>query len=185
MQEINLLQTKIKDRNTASEKRNNLVITMLSIILVILALVTGGFFFLAKTNVSKTAQVDQENTDLRTKLDARKNDMSAAIAFQAQLINIRTVLAGHIYWSVFLDELAKTTYTKTEFKSFLADSNGKIHAEGQVPTYTDMGKLILALSKSDKFKTVKLLSIQPSSEQKNGFIFSMDMTASKDLFKKD
>jgi Tfp pilus assembly protein PilN len=71
---------------------------------------------------------------------------------QAQLKNVRTLLDGHIYWSAFLDQVASVTPNKIQIQRINGSaSDGKFHIEGVGQSYQDIGKLLLALSTSNKF----------------------------------
>jgi Tfp pilus assembly protein PilN len=185
MQEINLLQTKIKDRNASWEKRSRLFTTVFSLVLILELVLTGGVYMLTNSKQSAVAAIEEESQKIQKRIDERQADLSSAKSFQAQLKNLRGIVDNHVYWSGFFDELGKRTYVKTQYMSLKAETDGKIHVEGLVSNYTDLGKLILGLNTSNKFSNVKLLSVQPSSQEASGYMFSLDLVASKDLLKKE
>ncbi len=59
-----------------------------------------------------------------------------------------------------------------------------MHLEGRVATYNDLGKLIMGLSTSDKFKNIRLLSVSPASGKTSAYQFSIDMEVNSAIFSK-
>jgi len=184
MQEINLLQTKIKDRNLAWEKRNRLINTLAILVIVLEVLLTGGLYYMKNAVQKNISQIEAENTAARSRISDRQKDLAPAISFQAQLKNLRTLVDNHVYWSGLLDELTKSTYNRTQYRTLQAQTSGLIHIEGVVPSYSDLSKFILGLYTSDKFTSIKLLSVQPSDQAQGGYLFSLDMQANPNLLKK-
>ncbi|MEJ0021785.1 MAG: PilN domain-containing protein [Candidatus Doudnabacteria bacterium] len=184
MAEINLLQNRLKDTTNLGQRQNRLVITVLSAILVVLVGITAVIFFLNKSLADQTITATSTNQDLTKQLNDQQSKLGNAKSFQAQLANLRFLLNGHTYVSPLLDELSRVTYARSQFISLDVTQVGKIHLEGRVDSYTDLGKLILGLSTSPKFSQIKLLSAVPSTGSINGYIFSIDMNVTPDIFLK-
>jgi Tfp pilus assembly protein PilN len=192
MQEINLLQTRIKDTTHSWEKQSIFGIVILSILLAVF-LAAGGVLYLQTKNINtQNDTLIADNAKLKTQIDQRSVSLGSAKVFQAQLLNIRALLENHIYFSSFLDEIGKFTYIKSRYLSLTAVQDvGKVEMQGQVDTYNELGKLLLGLSTSDKFTDIKLLSATPASSTqtvngasvtKNTFSFSIDLTVKPEAF---
>ncbi len=184
MQEINLLQNRVKDTSHVWERQSKLILTFLSILLIIIIGVTAILFLLNRSLASKTAVVTEDNLSLQKQLLSQQKDVENGKAFQAQLANLRVLLNNHIYISPFLDELSKSTYQRAQYTGLDVTTDGQVHLEGIVSNYIDLGKLLLGLSTSSKFKNVKLLSVQPSSGKDNAYTFALEMSATSDIFTK-
>lgn len=182
MQEINLLQNRVKDTTHVWEKQSKLMLTLLSLILIIILGGTGVLYFLNQSLEKQISVVAEDNVTLNKQLTEEQKDLGSAKTFQAQLANLRVLIANHSYLSPLLDELTKTTYKQARYINLDVADSGKIHVEGGVGTYSDLGKLLLGLSTSTKFQNVKLLSAVPSSGITNSYIFSVDMNVSPDIF---
>lgn len=184
MQEINLLQTKFKDTTLAWQKRTRILTLVLTIVL---ALILAGIVLITLINRQTSKRLETlktQNVQEQNNLNRRQNELTLAKSFQAQLHNLSYLTSNHVYWSAFFDELSKFTYIKAQYVSVDGDLSGKIHLEGIVGSYSDLGKLMLALNTSDKFDDVRLLSASPSSSEQAGYLFSIDLQVNKELFAK-
>lgn len=182
MQDINLLQNKLKDTAEVWQKRNKIFV----MIFVIVILAEIGFFaslmILNNKTKANLESVKSASAEIQTNINVKQPDLSHAKAFQAQLKNLRFVTEAHIYWSRFFDELSAFTFNKATYANIAADIQGKVHLEGRIATYKDLGKLILGISTSDKFKNVRLRSSLPTTGDFSGYSFSLDLEAVKDVF---
>jgi len=159
-----------------------MAVVALGIILFLLAVGTALLFFLNRSDQQKIDAATSVNADLQTQLTQKQATLTDAKTFQAQLENLQVLVNNHTYLSPLLEELSKSTYSKTQFVNLDASQSGKIHLEGRVDNYSDLGKLLLGLSTSKKFKNVKLLSAAPSTGKTNGFLYSVDMLVVPDIF---
>lgn len=182
MQEINLLQNKLKDTTVVWETRNKLFINVLMLVVILEVAAIFAFIFLGKKAEGQYSALRTENAAVQNELNQKQPPLTGAKAFQAQLKNIRFVLDSHVYWSVLFDELGKKTFNKAQYVSISSDVNGKIHLEGLVGSYTDLGKLILGLSQWDQASDVKLLSSNPSSGEFAGYVFSLEFKVNPEIF---
>ncbi|MGE5393016.1 MAG: PilN domain-containing protein [Candidatus Saccharibacteria bacterium] len=182
MQDINLLQNKLKDRSESWEKGNRIMIAVFSLLL-IAVLVLGGGLFLTNYQTDKTIeQVKSENSVLTAKLNSQQGDMIGAKAFQAQIQNIRVLLGSHIVWTPFYEELIRNTLTKTTYSYVRLGLDGKVHVEGNIGSYDDLGKLLYGLSQSGKFTEVKLLNASSGESEAGGYTFSIDFKVKPEIF---
>lgn len=182
MQEINLLQNRVKDTTHIWERQSKTIIAVLAGILTIILAATGLLYYLNGNAQTQLDASTKENNDLQSKLTEQQKTLGDAKAFQAQLANLRFLISNHTYVTPLLDELSKITYKKAQYATMDVTETGKLHLEGMVDTYEDLGKLLLGLSTSSKFTSVKLLSAIPSSGKVNAYVFSVDLVVSPDIF---
>lgn len=184
MAEINLLQNRLKDTTDAGGRQSKAVLAIFAVILAVIVGATVMLFLLNNSLESQIAAAAATNLDLKSKIAVEQKGLGDAKAFQAQLANLRVLLNNHTFISPLLDELSRVTYVKSQYMSFDVAEGGKIHIEGLVNTYVDLGKMLLGLSSSPHFKNVKLLSVVPSNGEISGFIFSVDLNVIPDIFVK-
>ena len=184
MQEINLLQSKVRDTTLDWQKRSKLSTNLLIAVLIIFVGAATALSLLHRRTLARYNSVRIENIESQNNLNRKQQELTSAKAFQAQLKNLSFLTNVHVYWSNFFDELAKHTFNQSQYVSVEGDTTGKIHIEGNVASYADLGKLILGLSTSEKFKQAKLLSASPTSSEQAGYLFSLDLTATPDVFNK-
>jgi Tfp pilus assembly protein PilN len=182
MQDINLLQSKIKDREELWQKNNRTANIVLSLILVLVVAAGLVFWYLVGGTEDKLTQTTAETVKIQSEIDAQSETLDTAKAYQAQLKNLKLVLSDHVAWSNLLDELAKATYKDAELLSIQGTLTGAIHLEGRTDTYEKLAKVILGLSTSKAFESVKLLSSDGSIDENTGYNFSMDLTVSPNTF---
>lgn len=176
MQEINLLQNKLKDKSDQFEKNNRMIMIVLSLLLTVVLVATGAFYMLTQSAVDATVALNQENVQIQTRLDQMESQMVLARGFQAQSKNITTLLNTHILWSGFVNELAASTFKTTKYLSMLLTTEGRVFVEGRTPGYTELGKVLLALETSKNIEEVTLLSTSSSeTEAEAGVTFSIEM----------
>jgi Tfp pilus assembly protein PilN len=185
MQEINLLQNKLKDRSESWDRRNNLVSGVLIFLLIAVAGLGGMFLYMNQSTQSKLDAVKADNVSIKSRLDSRQGDLASAKDFQAQLGNIDQILDHHIYWSAIFDQFQASILKKAKYATLQAKTNGNVHVEGLTDTYEDLGKLVLSLSTNEHLHDVRLLSAQVSSGQDAGYTFSIDFKINQDMFSKE
>lgn len=183
MEEINLLQNRVKDSTQIWGRQGRLVVIILSSILGLLLAGDGGLYLLSSSLQKNIDSVSNDTLTIRKVLDEKKKTLGDAVTFQAQLVNLRVLLDQHTVLSPLLEELSKVTYQKAQFFS-LDVAAGKIHVEGKVADYGDLGKLLLGFSTSPNFSGVKLISVGSSSDKVSGYTFVIDMKASPSIYKK-
>lgn len=184
MAEINLLQNRLTDTTNSWKKQGRLILTLLSIVLVGLMVGALVLFFLNQGLKTESATVTSDNQTLQSKLNDQQNSLGDAKAFQAQLVNLRTLIDNHAVMTPLMDELNKVTYTRTQYNTVDINETRAVHIEGRVDSYADLGKVLLGLSTSSQFNNVRLLSVLPSTGTSNGYQFSIDLTALTGIFTK-
>jgi Tfp pilus assembly protein PilN len=183
MQEINLLQNKVKDKTLSWERRNRVIVTLFTLILILEILVGVGLYVLTQTTKGQIKDVQAKNQTIQNALDSNQKDLAAAKGLQAELKNLKVLLNNHVYWSQFFNKLAALTPKKTAFSTVSASStDGKVRLNGIAPSYIDIGKLILSLSTSDSFSSAKLTTVAPTTGKTFGYDFVVEVKASPKLF---
>jgi Tfp pilus assembly protein PilN len=183
MADINLLQSQIKDTTFLSDRRVNIFTVLICIVLVVLLGVGIVLYVLTLGVRSKTANLVSENTTIQDQISNQQTGLSDAKSYQAKLTNIATLLNSHSYLSPLLDELDNKTFQKAKYLTFdVGSDTDKVHLEGQVNSYNDLGKLILGLGTSKYFNNVKLLTVLPSRGATDTYIFSVDMNVDPTIF---
>jgi len=182
MQDINLLQNKLKDKTNQWEKSNRAATGILVAILVV-ELAAGAFFFLMTSQADKDkAVLDQDNVSMQSELTRMDSDLGDAKAFQAQSKNIATLLDAHVSWSGLFDELITSIYKSSQVFTLNSDTTGEIHLEGMADGYSEVGKMLLALETADKFSSVRLMSTSLSAGERPGIMFSVEIFAGQEIF---
>jgi hypothetical protein len=182
MQEINLLQNKLKDTTSHWEKNNRAIVVILGLVLVAELVVGGMFYLLTKNAVDAKESTDADNARLLTELNSMADELAKAKGFQAQAKNIDTLLRNHVIWSNIINSTSASTYKASRFFSMNSDTSGKMHIEGIVPSYTDLGKLILAFETNNDLKKVDLLSTTKSTTEQTGILFAIQLMADQGVF---
>jgi hypothetical protein len=177
MQEINLLQNKLKDKTNQWEKNNRVVLALLAFVLLAVLAAAGMIYMLEKNAQDAKLALDQENINLQKGLDRMEADMVLARGFQAQSKNIVTLLDSHVIWSSLMKEVSSSTFKLTRFMNMTTDTSGIIHIEGITASYTDLGKIILALETSEQVESVTLVNSTRSVEGQAGIVYSLDVFA--------
>jgi Tfp pilus assembly protein PilN len=182
MQEINLLQSKLSDKTTQWQKNGRAFNIVLALIILGELIAGGTFFMFNQTVKEKNQNLIQANTVLKKDLADLDAGLKDARGFQAQSKNIATLLNSHVFWHGLLDEMAISTFKQGKYVTMLSDTTGVVHVEGLVASYTDLGKMLLSLETSKKFKSVRLLSTSQSTGDDAGILFSIEVEAPQTIF---
>lgn len=184
MEEINLLQNRVRDHSQLWQRQSKLIVGSLSVILALLLGVAGLFYLLGSSVQKNIEALNSETAKINDTMDAKKKTLGDATTFQAELANLKALYAQHTILSPLLDELGKATYQKVQFETLDVVGSSKIHIEGRVANYNDLGKMLLGFSTSPSFSDVKLSSVIPDTGQVVGYVFAIDMKANPNIFTK-
>lgn len=166
-----------------SDRRTSIFTLVASLVLVVLLGACGLLYWLAHSTSVKSKELASQNIALQQQINTQQADLGDAKAYQAQLANIGLLLKSHSYFTPAIKELNNFTFQKSQYLTLdIGQDSEKIHVEGRVDNYTDLGKLLLGFSTSPNFKNVKLLSVVPSQGARTAYIFSVDMDVLPDLF---
>lgn len=181
MADINLLQNQLKDTTLTASRRSMTAIWILTFVLVVLVLGGGALYLLTRNLTTESSQLTTDNTRLQKEIQNSSEDIDKAKVLQAKLSNASLLLKNHIHISPLLDEIEEFTYRASKYVNISIDEVGLIHLEGTVSSYSDLGKLLLGLSTSEYFESVRLLSVAGGSEA-NTYHFSINMKATAELY---
>jgi Tfp pilus assembly protein PilN len=183
MADINLLQNQLKDTTLVAKKRTRVVVVLSALALILLVGVGGVLYFLTDSKNKETSALNTDNARLQQQINSGDQELTEAKQYQAQLSNIDVLLNNHIAMTPLLEEMGKYTYQRAQFLTVDVDEAvGKVHAEGLVESYENLGKLLLGLSVSGHFENVKLLSVAQAAGEGGGYTFSIDFFAQPELF---
>ncbi|MBX4188039.1 MAG: hypothetical protein KW793_02800 [Candidatus Doudnabacteria bacterium] len=182
MQEINLLQNKLKDTTNKWEKSNRTVNIVLGLVLIAELVAGGMLFMLTKSAEDSKVAIDQENAEIQSNLDKMEEQLVDAKGFQAQTKNIESLLQNHVVWSQIMDSMAASTFKASRYLNMTSDTTGVLNIEGITANYTDLGKMILALETNENLSSVRLLSTAPSTNELSGVVFTLEVMAKQDVF---
>jgi hypothetical protein len=183
MQDINLLQSKLKDRTKSWEQKTMLVSAFFAVIAAAVIVGAVGIYFLNNNTKKEMEKLKTENLAIEAELKSNQGQLSSAKGLQAQFVNIDTLAKTHIFWSEVFNELQQYSFKQSKLSIWQSTADGKAHIEGTVENISNLGKMILSLSTNPNFTSVKLRSVKTSSEQKAGYNFSVDMTFANELLK--
>lgn len=161
-----------------------MIVSGLSVVLILLLGVAAIFYLLARRADQERADIVAQNRDLTNQFTEKQKDLSGAKIFQAQLVNLKALTTDHTYITPLLQEISGSTYVKAQYLTLDVAQSGKIHLEGRVANYADLGKLLLGLTTSSKFHNVKLLSVVPATGKENAYQFAIDLVVTPEIFTK-
>ena len=185
-EEINLLKSNFGASKLVSGDNRSLPWLYVLIGVVIFEILAYGAMFFYERNIKAEQQkVDQEFAGAGFEIAEIEQDRLAAVSYQRRLSNLKTLLDRHIFWTAVLDELSKYTYKPARYTSLQADAKEyKLMLSGFVPSYTDLGKLMLGLKQSPAIKDVELVGSSQNDSEEAGYTFDLDVTFDSKLLVK-
>lgn len=136
----------------------------------------GGMAFYQRAMEKERVTVEAGTTNVDLEIGKLDKDLKDAVAKQRRLANLAILLGHHIHWSGVFEELEDFTYKQASYSSFESDiAKNQIRLSGLVPSYTDLGKLILGLKQSENIKDVTLQSSGLSRSEQAGFSFVLEL----------
>jgi cell division protein FtsB len=183
-QEINLLQDKVKSPLYQWGHKQNLFITILASLLIVVMAGYGGLIGLNSGKTKQIEKVKKDNNLIVAELSKDKANLTDAIAYQAQMENLKVLLDNHIYFSPAIKELTSNMYKLSTADAMTIDLSGKVHVQGFATSYSEVGKYLLGLYSSKNISDIKLLSVGPTDGETAGYKFSVDFTLKSEVFEK-
>lgn len=181
MQEINLLQSKLRDRTETWERKNFLVSGFFAILVVAVLTLGGVFYFMNKNTKTEADRIKTENVEINNKLKSNQGQMATARALQAQFQNIEVLSEEHVFWTPILNEIQAATLKRTQFTLLTTTIDGKAHIEGLIDNLEDLSKLILGLSTNEELTNVKILSFNLSQDEMVRYKFAIEFGFKREL----
>lgn len=151
------------------------------LILVLVLLIWGGFFFYYKSLQTQKDNLNQRADEIYT---SDNKDMTAKILnLEKDLKKAEKLIDSHVYASRALKLMEDYTLPNVQLLDFNLDvKSGLISAGGLAQTYTILAKQILLLEKQDSIKSVKVSNV--SLDQLGGVGFSMEVSLKDNFFNK-
>src|SRR3989344_7880418 len=185
MAQINLLRNELQKRGPFQFRPG---LGSLYLVLGVLAfeiLLYGGLFLYDRHVLSQTRAAEEASAGTDFEINKLSPDLKEAISYQSRISSLEKLLGGHVAWSAVFDELGKYTYKSATYQTLNADlENHILSLSGIVPSYTDMGKLILGLKKSAHILGVELVASSRSDSDIAGYNLSIDVTFDPKLLSK-
>lgn len=145
----------------------------------------GVFYFLDAKVVSELASINSQIARAEQSMSSPSSEFRAAIKAQSALNELSGMLDRHVYWTNVWDELARNTLKTAQYLSISATmENSQFVLDGMVENYNQLGKLMLGLQGSSKFKDVQLVSSGPGKGEAIGVEFSIAVEYKPDLLLK-
>lgn len=175
MAEINLLKNEYQDRAFSGLKSFISLYVALGVLLVEL-LIYGGLFWYGKSLDQRAVAADKDNANITLSITGLDSERQAAIALQRQLYNTQVLLDKHIFWTEAFREIEKYTYKPAYYTSLdVNELDHKFAISGVVPTYSDLGKLLLGLRQSPSLRDINLLSSTIAEKGTTGYSFNIEV----------
>lgn len=130
--------------------------------------------YLKKHVQASTLSVEAESAELDVVISAKQDDINKSVDAQSRLQLFEGLLAQHIHWTNVWSELGKQTYKSANYFTVeAAAETNKLNLTGYAPSFSDLGKLLLGLEKSEYFENVELQSASPAEQDKPGVGFEV------------
>jgi len=189
MAEINLLRGEKKHVQHGDFKipgtGKPLIWFLLAVLLLTLA-VYGVFYFLDGKTISELASVNGRIAQVEKNMSDPPPEFKDAIKAQSALNEISGMLDRHIYWTNVWEELGRNTLKTARYFSLSATTENSIFViDGTVDNYSELGKLMLGLQGSSRFKDVQMISSGPGKGEATGVEFSLAVEYKPDLLLKN
>jgi hypothetical protein len=178
MAEINLLKNSQQDRPKFSLEGSNPTGLYVALTILVLELLLYAGLFGYNLQVHRQIQAVQERgAQVDTKVSQNNNNRQQAVAAQARLANLQTLLNTHLGWSAVFGELENVTYKLANFTDLQVRETGNtLLISGNAPTYTDVAKVIIGLQTSSKILDVTLVTSGQSQITGSGYTFNLEVT---------
>lgn len=178
MPEINLLKNELQDRTPISFGGFATPTFYVVIGLLVLELLGyGGLLIYNKQLDRQIREAELAMANINFEIGKVDKDRREAVSFQSRLANLDSLLKNHLYLSSLLGELEKSTYKPAVYNTLqLAEGENKLVLSGRIPSYTDLGKLILGLKASPNIRDVVLKSSGQKESAEGGYSFNVEIT---------
>lgn len=183
-------------RNQVVARRRKTIYVVSSVLLLVVAAFYFGGFFLTKNIEGKVAVVNQRIAGLESELRTREPGGKEIKAFSSRLVNMKTILKDHIYWSQVLTELERLVLPNVTVKTLKGGTeNNLVTLEFNTPTIEAAADLVVSLQDVvDKngtfFKGVtasSLSTVKDATDQTitTGFTTVLKLDVKPESFKND
>jgi len=141
MSEINLLQNEGKSGGENTGLIARLVSRLLILLLVLALLGYAGLYVYNMMTTKKLATVkDSVKADQSEALSNK--DRNELVTRQEQMLQLKTFVDNHLYWSYLLPELARVTLKSAKYTAIEAHSDGNLNLSVTLPSYQEIDKYL-------------------------------------------
>lgn len=175
MPEINLLRNELQEKGLFSFGPPGLTSLYIASAVLAVEILLFGSLILYQRYLVRQARTLQQQA-LAIDLEVKKMDEARleAISFQRRVSNLELLLANHLFWTPLFDELEKYTYKGAHYATLQVDQNKReLLVSGTIPSYTELGKLMLGLKQSPHVAEVSLNSTGATQSGEAGYAFTM------------
>lgn len=186
MAEINLLRNELEGKKFFSFGPSRMVSFYIVIGVVAVELLIYGAMFLYEKRLQRQAEkVEQRGQAVNLEIGKIDAGRLSAISFQKRLSNLEVLLNNHLFWSPVLDELERYTYVQATYQTLQIDEGeNRMILTGIVPSYTDMGKLLLGLKASPHITGINLEGTGLAQSELAGYNFVLEVVFDPKLLEK-
>lgn len=186
MAEINLLKNELQERGPFSFGPPGLTSVYIVVSIIALeVLLYSGLAFYQRYVENKAQDVEQRAMDIDLEIKKMENSRQAAISFQRRVNNLQFLLGSHVFWTPVFDELEKYTYKGARYQTLQVDqARRELQVSGVIPSYTELGKLMLGLRQSQNVSNVTLNATGATQSGEAGYEFTMLITFDPKLLTK-
>lgn len=135
---------------------------MIALISGSLLIVLLGYLSLRTYVANKQAEseaIQQEIITLQQDLEKARAGAERAIADNHRVVFLADVLKKQTNWENFFTWLESRTIPTVQFQNLAADASGSITLAGTAPSFTEVGRQMLAFQQSDKVKEITLSGV--------------------------
>lgn len=185
-EEINLLKPEQSGSSSFGfAKKSTLSLYIVAGLFAVEILAWGGLWFYNRSIDERVASAAVKSSSLDLEISKNEPNLQEAIGHQLRLANLGSLLESHVFWSPVFEELGKYTQKSIFYETFDGDAaSSLITVSGTAASFTDIAKLILGLKQSDNFFDVAFQSEGPSTGEKTGFAFILEIKFDPALLKK-
>lgn len=186
MAEINLLKNELREGNRWSFGRTGLLSFYVMIgILVVEVIIFGSMLVYQKHLEKNMKNLETEASSVDFEISGTDKERQTAVVLQKRLANIDRLLLGHILWSQVFAEIEKFILKSAQLGNLEVDTaEHKFLISGVVPSYTDLGQLMLGLKQSPNVLDVNLKSSTLAKGEKSGYNFNIEVSFNPKLLTK-
>lgn len=186
MAEINLLKNELQEKGPFSFGPPGLMSVYIVVSIIALEiLLYSGLAFYQRYVENKARDVEKQAMDMDLEIKKMEASRLAAISFQRRVNNLQFLLNNHVFWTPVFDELEKYTYKGARYQTLQVDqSKRELLVSGTIPSYTELGKLMLGLKQSANVSNVTLNATGATQSGEAGYEFTMQISFDSKLLTK-
>ncbi len=138
-------------------------------------------------NDSAVSQEEARFLEISEETKKIRGEAEEALSFQNKLSRANFLLDNHLYWSNFFGYLERNTLANIQYTSFEGDILGNFSIPAKSDTFPSLGQQVYQLQSDPNTIKVNIDSaerLESEEESIEEIEFEIDLTVSRDLFKK-